>query len=204
MALHQKGKHYPQILLPQTVIPSQRRPASEFAGQATEVAEISSRIPQPVMTSSGMTSSGMTKRRTHTRMMMKRNQMVIISRTRRLYCTKKRSLCTAGEKPQVKCRIECGRFSSWLSSDEETETGDESDSSSYTPSELHHVSTPRPNSSRSTGVEGDTSSDGKMKLTDGQSQMVVAYKQQSWKGEIIEERNIQQGRGRPYKEYPVR
>ena len=37
--------------------------------------------------------------------------------------------------------------------------GDESDSSSYTPSELHHVSTPQPNSSRSTGLEGDTSSE---------------------------------------------
>ena len=113
-----------------------------------------------------------------------------------LYSTRKRSLSTAGEKSHARRRIKCCRFSSPLSSDEETETGAESDSSSYTPSKPHH-------SSRPTGLE-DTSDTGKIGFAGGQCRTAVIYKQQSWKGEIIKERNEKQGRGRPRKQHLTR
>lgn len=69
-------------------------------------------------------------------------------------------------------RIKRGRFSSLLSSDEETETGDESDISSYTPSRPHHTSNAQPTSSHSTGLEADTSDDGEREFTGGRSRTV--------------------------------
>lgn len=104
---------------------------------------------------------------------------------RLLRSTKKQSRSTTGEKPQVRRRIKRYPFSSRLSSDEECKRGNDSDSSSYAPSELHHISTPRPISSHSTGRGGDTSNDSRMDPIDGQSQMVAIFEQQSRKGRIV-------------------
>ena len=99
------------------------------------------------------------------------------------------------------------RFSSPLSSDEETEMGDESDISSYKP---HHILDSRPNPSHSTNLEGDTNDDGRGELPYGRSdpglraRMAVIYERQSWEGEIIDEKDVKQGRGRPRKQYLVR
>lgn len=61
-----------------------------------------------------------------------------------LRATKKRSLPAAGEKLSQKCDIKYRRFSSPLSSDEETEeTGDESDISSYAPTKPQRTISPR-------------------------------------------------------------
>ncbi|KAI4196203.1 MAG: hypothetical protein LQ350_006696 [Teloschistes chrysophthalmus] len=112
------------------------------------------------------------------------------NQTPSLRSTKKRSLSTAGEKSQVK-GIERGRLSSWLSSDEETETGDESDSSTYipctpsTPSTSHAIAFPRPTSSYSTGLKGDLSGDdGVPGFVGGRSRTAVIYEQQGWEEEI--------------------
>lgn len=94
----------------------------------------------------------------------------------------KRSLCRVKEKP-IKKRC--------------------MDISSYTPSKPRQ---PRPTSSYLTSLEGgDTSNDGAMDLAGGGSQMAVIYKQQSWKGEIVQERDVKkgQGPGRPHKQYLV-
>lgn len=120
--------------------------------------------------------------------------------------TKKRSLGRVREKPNKKRCIKRHPFSSRLSSDAEMGTGDESDISSYnTPSKPRHISKPRPTSSHLTSLEGDTSDDGAMDLAGGGSQMAVIYKQQSWKGEIVQERDVKkgQGRGRPRKQYLI-
>ncbi len=116
----------------------------------------------------------------------------------------KRCRSTAGEKSSRKRGMKRRRFSSPLSSDEETEMGDESDISSYVPSRPHHSSNPRPTSSHSTGVKGDTSEAGEMELAGGRSRMAIIYEQQSWEGEIVDERDIKKGRGRPRKQYLVR
>ena len=110
-----------------------------------------------------------------------------------LRSTKKRSLSTAEDKPHVQRHIKHGRFSSPLSSDEETETGGESEISSYTPWVPYRASNTRPVSSRSTGLEEDISDDGKTEFTRGRSQTTVIYEQQSWQGEIIREKNVKQG-----------
>ncbi len=120
-----------------------------------------------------------------------------------LHPTKKRSLCRVGEKPSKKRRIKRHPFSSRLSSDADMGTGDESDISSYTPSKPRHISKPRPTSSHLTSLQGDTSDDGAMDLVGGRSQIAVIYEQQSWKGEIVQERDVKQGRGRPRKQYLV-
>ena len=120
-----------------------------------------------------------------------------------LHPTKKRSLCRVGEKPHEKHRIKRHPFSSRLSSDAETGTGDESDISSYTPLKTRHISKSRPISSHLTSLEGDTSDDGAMDLAGGRSRMTVIYEQQSWKGKIVQERNVKQGRGRPRKQYRI-
>ena len=75
-------------------------------------------------------------------------------------------------------------------SDAEIGTGEESDISNYTSSKPRHISKPRPTSSHLTSLEGDTSDDG----------ATVIYKRQSWKGKIIQEKEVKQGRGRPHKE----
>lgn len=91
-----------------------------------------------------------------------------------LRSTKKRSLPTVDGKPQVQRHIKRGRYSSPLSHGE-TETGDESDISSYTPLRPHHTSSAQLSSSHSTGLEEDTS-DG-MEFTGAQSRAVVIYEQ---------------------------
>lgn len=120
-----------------------------------------------------------------------------------LHPTEKRSLCRVGEKPRKKRRTKRHLFSSRLYLDAETRTGDESDISSYTPSKPCYVSKPRPTSSHMTSLQGDTSDDGVMDLVGGGSQMAVIYEQQSWKGEIVQERDVKQWRGRPRKQYLV-
>ena len=119
-----------------------------------------------------------------------------------LHPTKKRSLCGVGEKPRKKRRTKRHLFSSRLYSDAETETGDESDISSYTPSKPYHISKPRPTSPL-ISLQGDASNNGVMDLVGGGSQMAVIYEQQSWKGEIVQERDVKQGYGRPRKQYRI-
>ena len=129
------------------------------------------------------------------------------SQTPPLRATKKRPLSPAQEKSCVKRRTKRRRFSSPLSSDKETEMEDESDISSYKP---HHISDSRPTPSHSTDLEGDTSDDGTRELPGGRSdrrpraRMTVIYERQSWEGEIIDEKDVKQGRGRPRKQYLVR
>jgi len=121
---------------------------------------------------------------------------------------KKRSLPTAGGKPRAK-RIKCRRFSSPSPSDEKTEMDDESDIGSYTPSKPHHFSNSPVSSSHLAGPEGSTSDDGTTNLLGGRpnrrtiSRMAVVYEQQRWDGEIIEEKDAKQGRGRPRKRYLI-
>ena len=121
-----------------------------------------------------------------------------------LRSTKKRPLSSAKEKRRVKRRIKRRRFSSPSSSDEDTAMGDESDISSYTSSRPYRPSKPRSTSSDSTGFEGDTCDDSKMEAVGERSRMAVIYEQQSWEGEIVDERDMKQGRGRPRKQYLVR
>ena len=125
----------------------------------------------------------------------------------RLYCyvpQRKGLLSSAKGKRRVKRRVRRRRFSSPFASDEDTATGDESDISSYTSSRPHRPSRPRPTSSDSTGSEGESCDDGKMEAVSERSRMAVIYEQQSWEGEIVDERDMKQGRGRPRKQYLVR
>ncbi len=116
----------------------------------------------------------------------------------RLHPPKKRSLCRASKKPCIKRR----RFSTRPSSDEEPETGDESDYSRCIPSQTHHISNPQLPSCL-TSLRSDTSDDRAMDLAGGRSRMAVIYEQQSWEGEIVQERHVKQGRGRPRKQYLI-
>ena len=118
--------------------------------------------------------------------------------------TKKRPLSSAKKKCRVKRRVKRHRFSSPFSSDEDTATGDESNISSYIFSKPHCLSRPRLTSSDSTGFEGDTCDDGQMKTVGERSRMTVVYEQQSWEGEIVDERDMKHKRGRPRKQYYVR
>lgn len=120
-----------------------------------------------------------------------------------LHPTKKRSLCVVEKKPRKKSHTKHHHFLSRLYSDTEMGTGDESDISSYTPSKPRHMSKPRPTSSHLTSLQKDTSDDGVMDLLGGGSQMAVIYEQQSWKGKIVQERDVKQRRGRPYKQYLI-
>jgi hypothetical protein len=121
---------------------------------------------------------------------------------------KKRSLPTAGEKPRAK-RIKCRRFSSSSPSDEKTKMNDESNIGSYTPSKSHHFSNSPLSSSHLAGPKGSTSDDGTTEFVGGRpnrrpiSRMAVVYEQQRWDGEIIEEKDAKQGRGRPRKRYLI-
>ena len=107
----------------------------------------------------------------------------------------------------MKRRIKRRHFSSRLSSDEQTETGDESDISSYTPIKPHHRLN-LSSSFHSTDFDEDASDDA-MKCKDEQpnelliSRTAVVYEQQRWEGKIVDERDAKQGRGRPRKEYRV-
>ena len=42
-----------------------------------------------------------------------------------------------------------------------------------------------------------------MDLVGGGLQMAVIYEQQSWKGKIVQERDMKQGHGRPRKQYLI-
>ena len=95
------------------------------------------------------------------------------------------------------------RFSSPFSSELEADTGEESDCSIYTPFKVPDVSKSRSATSFLIGLNRDASQGSKMKIAGEQSGMAVIYKQQSWEGEIIDERNTKQGRGRPRKQYLV-
>ena len=121
-----------------------------------------------------------------------------------LSSTKKSPLFSAKKKGCVKRRVKHRRFSSPLSSNEDTAIGDESDISSYTSSRPHRPSRPQPTSFNSTDLQGDTCHDSKMKVVDEPSHMAVIYEQQSWEREIVDERDMKQGRGRPRKQYLVR
>ena len=96
------------------------------------------------------------------------------------------------------------RFSSPFSSELEVDTSEESDHSIYTPSKVPDVSKFRSASSSPISLNRDASQGNKMKIVGEQSGMAVIYKQQSWEGEIVDERDTKQGRGRPRKQYLVR
>ena len=106
-----------------------------------------------------------------------------------------------------KRRVKRRRFSSPLSS-EESGTADESDFSSYASTEPHPPRSSRQTSNHSGGPGEDTSDGSGMKIG-GQSKsppaspMVVIYEQQCWAGEIIDEKEVRQGRGRPRKQYLI-
>lgn len=117
---------------------------------------------------------------------------------------KKRYRSTACEKSTEKRGVKRYRFSSPLSSDQGIETGEKSDHSSHEPCEAHSVSKAQPASSYSIGLEGGRSDDSKMAFAGERSRMAVIYEQQSWEGEVIDERDTKQGRGRPPKQYLVR
>ena len=117
---------------------------------------------------------------------------------------KKRCRSTACEKSSRKRGMKCRRLSSPPPSDEEPQTGEKSDCCHYMPSTTHHISKLRLASSHLTGLVGDTSDDGKMESAGGRSRMAIIYEQQCWEGEIIDERDMKQGRGRPRKQYLVR
>lgn len=127
------------------------------------------------------------------------------NKTSLLSSTKKRGRSTAGERPPSQRRSKRYRFSSPPSSDDETESDDESVISTCTPSKPYHISIPRPTSSRLNRSEGDISND-KMELAGSRSnrrpipKRTVIYERQSWAGEVIDEREVKQGRGRPRKQ----
>ena len=72
------------------------------------------------------------------------------------------------------------RFSSPISSNLGTDTGEESDYSIYRPSKAHDVSRPRPASSYPINPNGNASEDRKMEDVGERSRMAVIYEQQSW------------------------
>ena len=169
--------------------------------QATAIVQILSLILAPVRTREISGAVRMQRRMTKTA-----NPTAITTRKIRFCSTNKRSLATAQEKPHWKCRIKCRRFLSPLSSDEETETRDESDISSYAPSKAHNASTRQPTSSRLIVLKGDARNS-TMELVGEQlnwrltSRMAVIYEQQGWEGEIINERHVKQKHGRRCKQY---
>ena len=130
-----------------------------------------------------------------------------------LRSTKKRRRSAGGKKLPLKRRFKRRRFSSPLSSSEESETGAESDTSSYAPAELCPTSNLPPASSPSSlsiGRKREANPDFRREGADGTcsqhslSRAVVVYEQQRWEGEILQERDVRQERGRPRKQYLVR
>ncbi|KAL8696688.1 MAG: hypothetical protein Q9201_007534 [Fulgogasparrea decipioides] len=125
--------------------------------------------------------------------------------------TKKRCQSVGEKKLPVKRRVKRRRFSSPLSSDEETETGTEPDISSYPPAKLYRISNLRSSSSPlPVGRERAPKPDDALEGANGKSKRrplsrtAVVYKQQCWEGEILQERDVKQERGRPRKQYLVR
>lgn len=123
--------------------------------------------------------------------------------------TKKRCRSAARKKLPLERHVKRHRYSSPLSCDEETETEPESDTSSYA-SELCRTSNLRPpsSSSLSIGREREPSADdaleGANRRSKRLSRTAVVYEQQCWEGEIMQERDVRQERGRPRKQYLVR
>ena len=127
-----------------------------------------------------------------------------------LHPAKKRRLSSGGKKLPSKC-VKRRRFSSRLSLDKGTEIEPEPDISSYAPAKLCRTSTLPPASSPSSllnGRERKLKPGNKRKCTDATcgslSRTAVIYEQQRWEGEILQERDIKQERGRPRKQYLVR
>ena len=127
--------------------------------------------------------------------------------------TTKRRRSAAEKKFSLKRRIKRHRFSSPFSSDGGDETGFESDISSYAPVESYRISNFASASSLlplSLGREREPKSNKKRESTDrihrqhSLSRTAVIYEQQCWEGEILQERNARQERGRPRKQYLVR
>ena len=126
--------------------------------------------------------------------------------------TIKRRRSAAEKKLPLKRRIKRHRFSSPFSSDGD-ETGSESDISSYAPVESYRISNLASASSLlplSLGREREPKSNKKRESTDriyrqhSHSRTAVIYEQQCWEGEILQERDMRQERGRPRKQYLVR
>ena len=121
--------------------------------------------------------------------------------------TRKRRRSAAEKKLPLKRHIKRHRFSSPFSSDERDETGSESDISSYAPVESYRVSSLLPLPLRR---EREPKSNNKHESTDKMcrqhslSRTAVIYEQQCWEGEILQERNVRQERGRPRKQYLIR
>ena len=124
--------------------------------------------------------------------------------------TEKRRRSAVGKKLPSK-RVKRRRFSSPISSSEETETGAESDTSSDAPANLCRTSNLSPTSSPLSTRRGrELNPDDALKGANERSKRrslsrtAVVYKQQCWEGEILQERDIKQERGRPRKQYLVR
>lgn len=125
--------------------------------------------------------------------------------------TKKRCQSVGGKKLPVKRRVKRRRFSSPLSSDEEIETGTQPDISSYPPAKTYRTFNLRSSSSPlPVGREREPKPDDALEGANGKSRRrplsrtAVVYKQQCWEGEILQERDVKQERGRPRKQYLVR
>lgn len=114
-----------------------------------------------------------------------------------LHLTKRKRRPIVCEKSPRKRGTKRHRFSLPFSSDQESETGVESDCSNYVPSKAHRFSESRPAFSHSTGFERDTSDNGEMEFAGEPLRMAVIYEQQSWEGEIIAERDMKQGADDP-------
>ncbi|KAI4157880.1 MAG: hypothetical protein LQ342_007947 [Letrouitia transgressa] len=111
---------------------------------------------------------------------------------------------TAVEKASLQRATKRHRFSSPLISDETEETEDDSDVSIYAPTKPYRTISPR-----STGLWGGISDHKELKISSQSkwpraSQTAVIYEQQGWEGEIVDERDVKQGPGRPRKQYLVR
>jgi hypothetical protein len=121
---------------------------------------------------------------------------------------KERSQSSTQKDPFLKRRIKRRRFSSPASSNEETEIQDESTFSSCTPFKPYNISTTQSASSQAILAE-DASKDDKMEFVNERqkrpstSRTTVIYERQSWEGEVVGERDVRQGRGRPRKQYLV-
>lgn len=125
--------------------------------------------------------------------------------------TKKRCYSVGGKKLPVKRRVKRRRFSLPLSSDEDIETGTEPDISSYAPAKIYCTSNLQSSSSPlSVGREREPKPDDVLEGAIGKSKRrplsrtAVVYKQQFWEGEILQERDVKQERGRPRKQYLAR
>ncbi len=110
----------------------------------------------------------------------------------------KRSSSTVDEESLSERRIKRGRLSSPFPSGEIMETEDESEIGSHPPFQPQHVSIPRPGFSCRTGLQADTSDDDTTDSAGGRSScMTTVYRQQSWKGKIVQEKEVKKSRGRP-------